>query len=167
MIEGFVSEVFLNPGEWMRVMDSRSYGIYRSTHTRIAQGDQTSAARFRAHLPEPGTWSLEIFVCSAALERRRYWKTHEIALGVEVSTYINNRRANPNIPGEHYTLDIRDANSAWTVEFDIANAKKGWNDVKSFEFISTEVDVLLSDWAGHKDIIVRADAIRWTPVKKK
>ena len=74
------------------------------------------------------------------------------------------RQAVSGSPDEHYTLQIRDGTSDWTENFDIANAKGGWNVVGTFDLGSTEVEVLLSDSAGHERVLVYADAIRWTPV---
>lgn len=77
------------------------------------------------------------------------------------------RLADPNSLDEHYTLQIRNGDFERTEKFDIANAKIGWNAVGEFEFGSTDVEVLLSDWAGHQDIVVCADAIRWSFIESR
>lgn len=80
---------------------------------------------------------------------------------------FSKRRADPNSPDEHYTLQIRNGDFETTEKFDIANAKIGWNAVGEFEFGSTDTEVLLRDWAGHQDIMVCADAIRWTVIESQ
>jgi len=150
-------------GKWLRLMSSDSYGYYRRTHTIIAYGEEVSAARFSASLPSTGSWVLELFVPSSALADRRFADS-VFGLGLfEKDRLFVNRRADPNSPEEHYRLRISDSNSEWTKQFNIAKAKKGWNEVGIFELGTTDVDVLLSDWAGSDEIMVHADAIRWTP----
>ena len=165
--QGLMVVSFPGPGEWYRSYRSGSYGGYRTSHAKVAHGDQTSAARFAARLPHIGSWKLEIFVPSAAFDDENFWLASGNVFAINYDANIINRRADPSAPDEHYRLKIRDGNSVWTEEFDIANAKEGWNEVGQFELGSTEVEVLLSDWAGHKDIMVHADAIRWTPVNSE
>ena len=150
-------------GIWNRLYHSSSYGYYRRTHARVARGTGSSAARFQASLPRAGDWILEFFVTDAAFVNMSYGFSTSIVLFKVEDRYIN-QRANPNEPEEHYRLEIKDGQNEWKKEFDIANAKAGWNDVGQFELSSTEVEVFLSDWAGHKDIMVHADAIRWTAI---
>ena len=150
-------------GIWNRLYHSSSYGYYRRTHARIARGTGTSAARFHASLPRAGNWMLEFFVTDAALMDMSYGFSTSIVLFEVEDRYVN-RRANSNETEEHYRLEIKDGQNEWKNEFDIANAIAGWNKVGEFELSSADVDVFLSDWAGHKDIMVHADAIRWTPI---
>ena len=151
-------------GIWTRLYDSSSYGYYRRTSVPIARSDQTSATRFVAHLPHDGHWKLEIFVPKAAFNQRHYGGWDEF-LGIPFNDdRFRSRNANPDAPEEHYRLVIRDDNAELLEKFDIANAKEGWNEVGSFDFDSTEVEVFLLDWAGHEEIIVYADAIRWSPI---
>ncbi|MXZ55906.1 MAG: hypothetical protein F4227_08890 [Gammaproteobacteria bacterium] len=154
---------FPEAGRWDRIYHSASHGYYRRTHARIAQGNEASAARFTASLPRTGHWKLEFYVTDAAFMNVSYGISASIVL-FEVQNQYKNRRANPNEPEEYYRLDIRDGQNEWKNEFDIANARAGWNDVGEFELNSTDIEVFLGDWAGHKDIMVHADAIRWTPV---
>ncbi|MCY3541495.1 MAG: hypothetical protein OXH31_06265 [Gammaproteobacteria bacterium] len=151
-------------GEWRRLYDSSSHGRYRRTYARIARGDQTSAARFVASLPYEGQWRLEFYVPKPVF-REDYYHGYFDLFGTSLEGGIRHRRADRNSPDEHYTLHIRNGDSDRTEKFDIANAKIGWNEVGEFEIGSTEVEVLLSDWAGHQDIMVHADAIRWIPVE--
>ena len=152
----------LRPGEWHRQYHSQSYGHYRRTHTRVWQGDGTSAALFKSSLPHVGSWNLEFFV-SGSLKEQNDMGT-ETAFGISVKVRDINRQANPNAPEEHYRLEISDGIKEQKAEFDIANAEVGWNKVGTFELGSSEIEVLLSDWAGHEEVMVYADAIRWTPV---
>ena len=155
------------PGEWQREYHSHSHGHYRRTHAEIFRGEGLSAARFEASLPRAGRWNLEFFVTNAALEKLDS-KFPENILGVDIETWTENwnqgRKANSSAPEEHYRLEISDGINEWNPKFDIANAVAGWNEVGTFELGSPEIEVLLSDWAGHKDIKVYADAIRWTSV---
>ncbi len=150
--------------EWQRVSHPTSYGHYRRTHARIASGSSSSAARYEASIPRAGLWRLDYFVTDAAFLDISYGYSTNL-FGFAVRDRHTNRKANPNEPEEHYRLEIKDEENEWKQEFDIANARVGWNEVGEFELSSTEVEVFLSDWAGHKDIMVHADAIRWIPVK--
>ena len=149
--------------EWNRLYDSSSYGRYRRSYVRIARGDQTSAARFVANLPYKGHWRLDFYVPKPVFREIRYGWNIDF-FGASREGGIRHRRADHNSLDEHYTLQIRHGNSDTTEKFDIANATIGWNEIGQFEIGTTEVEVLLSDWAGHEEIMVFADAIRWTPV---
>lgn len=162
---GLVAERFPRRGEWNRVHHAASYGHYRRTYTRIPYGDQTSAARFAVNLPHKGHWKLEFFVPLPVFQSPWYGSWIDF-FGTRLDDNSSrNRPANPSAPNEHYRLEISDGTSRWKQKFDIGSASEGWNDVGKFELDSTEVEVLLSDYAGHKDIMVHADAIRWTPIK--
>ena len=151
-------------GIWVRLYDSSSFGYYRRTSVPIARSDQSSAARFVAHLPHDGSWKLEIFVPKVAFTQRLYGGWYDV-FGITVGDdSFQSRNANADAPDEHYRLVIKDDDAERVEKFDIANAKEGWNEVGSFDLESTEVDVFLLDWAGHEEIFVFADAIRWTPV---
>ena len=152
-------------GEWTRLNDSSSFGYYRRTSVPIARGDQTSAARFVAHLPHVGHWKLEIFVPKGAFDQIYYGSGIEFLGMTYDDTSFTTRNANPDAPEEHYRLVIMDGDAERTEKFDVANSQEGWNNVGIFDLDSTEVDVFLSDWAGHEEIIVYADAIRWSPIK--
>ncbi|MCY3541494.1 MAG: hypothetical protein OXH31_06260 [Gammaproteobacteria bacterium] len=160
---GILVGLFPEAGIWNRLYHSSSFGHYRRTHARVARGNESSAARFQTTLPHAGDWKLEFFLSSAALGNMSYGFSASVVF-FEISDNYKNRRADPNEPEEHYRLTIRDGQNEWKNKFDIANASAGWNDVGEFELSSTDVEVFLSDWAGHKDIMVHADAIRWTPV---
>ncbi|MXW08075.1 MAG: hypothetical protein F4Z87_08180 [Gammaproteobacteria bacterium] len=162
--QGLRVETYPQFGEWNRLYDSSSYGRYRRTYARIARGYQTSAARFQASLPHKGQWKLEFYVPKPVFRERGYGESFD-GFGRSLGGRVRHRRADSNSPDEHYTLHIRNGNSDRTETFDIGNAKLGWNEVGQFEIGSTEVEVLLSDWAGHQDIMVHADAIRWIPVE--
>ena len=161
--QGLRIETYPQIGEWNRLYDSSSYGRYRRSYARIAHGEQTSAARFMARLPYEGRWRLDFYVPKPVFRESNYGAYYDF-FSTRIGDGIRHRRAGHNSPDEHYTLHIRHGNSDLTEDFDIANAKIGWNEVGQFEIGSTEVEVLLSDWAGHQDIMVFADAIRWTPV---
>ncbi|MXZ55907.1 MAG: hypothetical protein F4077_09810 [Gammaproteobacteria bacterium] len=160
--QGLRVKTYPQIGEWTRLYDSSSYGRYRRTFARAARGDQTSAARFAARLPHNGLWKLEFYVPKPVFREENYGHYTDF-FGARLDDQIKHRRADPNSPDEHYTMHIRNGDSDWTEKFDIGNAKIGWNEVGQFEIGSTEVEVLLSDWAGHQEIMVFADAIRWTP----
>ena len=161
---GLRMDTYPRPGEWTRMYDSSSYGHYRRSFARTARGDQTSAARFVASVPHEGQWRLEFYVPKPVFRPAGYGEISD-GFGRSIHGEIRHRRADSNSPDEHYTLHIRNGNSDQIEKFDIGNAKIGWNEVGQFEIGSTKVEVLLSDWAGHEDIMVFADAIRWTPVK--
>lgn len=161
--QGLPVGLFLLSDEWLRHSHPASYGHYRRTHARVARGNGSSAARFEASLTHAGRWTLEIFVPDAAFMHVDYGYSTTV-LGFGVRDRVVNRRANSNEPEEHYRLEIRAGQNHWKQKFDVANAEVGWNEVGEFELGSTEVDVFLSDWAGHEDIMVHADAIRWIPV---
>ena len=151
-------------GRWSRGYDARSFGRYRNTHALIGHGDGSSAARFSANLPQPGTWKLEIYLPS------RLFNTFISSTGnlVYIGGTPPDRRPSNQLEGvELYSLEIKDGKSDRKVTFDIANAKQGWNKVSNFELSSTEVDVLLSDKSDLDHRAVFADAIRWSPVKSE
>lgn len=143
---------------WHREFEPSGFGGYLRTFSIIGRGDQNTAARFKVNLPHDGRWSLEYYVPRDALSGTMY----------TVPTFFDydwyrTRPADPNAPEEHYALTIRDGHTVWDKKFDIANANIGWNDVGEFELSSTEVEVLVNNWSGHEDVLVYADAIRWTP----
>ena len=156
---------WLNFGEWTRMYDSSSYGRYRRSYAYVIRGDESSAARFEARLPREGRWQLEFHVPKSVFEESWYGSSTTL-FGMQRENF-SKRRADPNSPNEHYTLQIRNGDFERTEKFDIANAKIGWNAVGEFELGSTNVEVLLSDWAGHQDIMVCADAIRWTFIESR
>ena len=149
---------FVSLNKWHREFDPSAFGSYLRTFAIIAGGDQKTAARFTVSLPNAGPWNLEYYV------PRRAFGPDSIAIETFVGLdWYSTRPADTNAPEEHYTLTIRDGDTEWDEEFNIANANIGWNDVREFELSSTEVEVLVSAWAGHKEVKVFADAIRWTP----
>ena len=158
-VQGLRVNASILSNEWSRRFDVSSYGTYMRTYTRTSRGDQSSAARFSATLPSDGRWTLDFFVPKPAFSRGWYYSQGFFSF----QTFML-RAADPHASEEHYTLRIKDGNSEWIEEFDIANARSGWNKVRTFDLGSTEVDVYLSDWAGHEEVMVYADAIRWTPV---
>ena len=159
-IEGLpVGPDFLSLNLWHREFDPSAFGSYLRTHVIIAGGDQKTAARFTTSLPHDGLWNLEYYVPRPTFGPRK--ASIETFSGYE---WYDTRPADPSTHEEHYSLTIRDGDSKWDEEFDIANANIGWNDVGEFKLSSTEVDVLVSNWAGHEEVMVFADAIRWTPV---
>ncbi|MCY3541497.1 MAG: hypothetical protein OXH31_06275 [Gammaproteobacteria bacterium] len=151
-------------GVWCRLYDSSYYGLYRRTAVPIVKGDQNSAARFVANLPYNGKWTLEIYLPKGAFSSIYYGGWQEFLGIVFDDNRFVSRTANPDVPEEHYRLTIKDGSAERNEKFDVANATEGWNEVRTFELSSTEVEVLLSAWAGHEEIMVFADAIRWTPV---
>ena len=162
---GLIAKRMPRRGDWNRVYHAASYGHYRRTYASIPHGDQTSAARFAVNLPHKGHWKLEFFVPLPVFQSPWYGSWIDF-FGTRLDDNSSrNRPANPNAPNEHYRLEISDGTSRWKQKFDIGRASEGWNDVGKFELSETEVEVLLSDYAGHKDIMVHADAIRWTPIK--
>ena len=159
-IEGLpVGPDFLGLNRWHREFEPSGFGSYLRTYAIIAGGDQKSAAQFTVSLPHDGLWNLDFYVPRDAFGRRN----------AAIKTFFDydwyrTRAADPNAPDEHYTLTIRDGETEWDEEFDVANAIIGWNDIGEFELSSTEVEVLVNNWAGHEEIMVFADAIRWAPV---
>lgn len=151
--------------EWERKNDrfTYSFGRYRHTLALIARGKQNTYAKFAAALPHSGNWQLEYFVPSRAL-RGPLYNFRRSSGSFLLNSVLVQPRANPNNPDEHYALQIKDGHSIWNEQFDIANAVHGWNKVSTFELASDTVEVLVSDFAGRADVIVFADAIRWTPV---
>lgn len=160
--------LFVSPaprfGVWTRMYSASGYGLYRRTFAPIVQGDQTSAARFAANLPYNGRWNLEIFIPKNAFSSVYYGGWSEFLGVVFDDNRFVSRNANPHAPDEHYRLVIKESNSDRDEKFDVANANEGWNEVGTFELSSTDVEVFLSAWAGHEEITVYADAIRWTPI---
>lgn len=161
--QGLITGRVRAPGDWLRFSDPTSYGHYRRTYARIARGEGSSAARYEARLPRDGHWRLECFLPGAVFVPID-WGTTPTFLGFGDRDRFFNRRANPNEPEQHYRLEIRDGQNEWKQKFDVANAVEGWNEVGTFQLSSPEVEVFLSDWAGHREIMVYADAFRWTPV---
>lgn len=160
-VQGLPVDTYPSFQYWSRLFDSSSYGNYRRTCTRIARSNQNSAARFKAVLPNEGYWKLEFYVPQPVFDQRSLGSFFD-AFGRERDEGMI-RPADPNSPDEHYTLRIRSGSIDRTAKLDIANATVGWNEVGQFELNATEVEVFLNDWAGHKDVMVYADAIRWTP----
>lgn len=152
-------------GEWERKSDpySYSFGRYRHTLALIARGQETSYAKFVAALPHSGRWLLEYFVPGRGIYAESYSFLENPSFGF-TRGILSQPRANPNNPKEYYRLQIKDGQSTRDEKFDIANAEAGWNSVGTFELSSDHVQVLVSGFAGRADIIVYADAIRWTPV---
>ena len=144
---------------WERQYDAGSYGYYRRTHVQIAKGKQTTHVKFAAKLPHTGRWKLEFFLPEQAIERA----AHGFKVGRKTIWY-RNTTVGPNVVNAGYSLEISDGPSTWNEKFDTVNAKVGWNEIDTFSLATTDIDVLLSDFAGQNNIIVYADAIRWTPV---
>ena len=151
---------YLGANEWNRVFNPSSFGKYLRTYVRIARGEEKSAARFVVSLPHDGHWRLEYYMPKPAFVPGGYGVSDLFSY----RSYIT-RSANPRAPEEHYRIEIRSGDIKWDEQFDIAIANVGWNDVGEFSLSSTEVEVLVSDWAGHEEVLVYADAIRWTPVE--
>ena len=164
--QGLLLSSTMEFGVWCRMYDSSYYGLYRRTAVPIVKGDQNSAARFVADLPYSGKWNLEIYIPKDAFSSRYYGGWQELFGIVFDDNRFVSRTANADAPEEYYRLTIKEDNADRKEEFDIANAAEGWNEVGSFELSATEVEVLLSAWAGHEEIIVVADAIRWSPVSE-
>lgn len=162
--QGLPLITYPEPSEWTREFDSKSHGHYLRTHARIFAGKGMSVARFKASLPNTGSWILEFFVNSSAVDNVSFVSATTIIGYGGVGVNIEHRNANRFAPEEHYRLEVNDGLTEWKEKFDIANAHAGWNEVGKFDLGSTEVAVLLSDWAGHEEVMVYADAIRWTPV---
>ena len=154
-------------GVWNRVYDSSSHGHYRRTHARIARGDQTSAVRFAVNLPHDGLWKLEFYVPKPAFRYRSYGSYLDV-FGARFDDSLGlSRPAQPNVPEEHYRLVIKEGDAERNEQFNIGKAKLGWNEVGNYDLKSNEVEVYLSDWAGHDEVMVYADAIRWTFVESR
>lgn len=152
-------------GQWSRVYDDGSYGRYRRTHAAVDEGTQNTSAKFSTSLPHTGRWDLEYFMPDRAFLMSRATNTVVAVRGVRKPWYYQvEGKSVPNTPEERYLITIRDGESEWTVEFDVTQAIVGWNRVGTYQFSTTEAEVLVSDFAGHEDITVFADAIRWTPV---
>ena len=153
-------------GEWHRLYHPTSYGRYRHTYARIARGDQSSAASFVANIPRKGTWRLDFYVPQPVFYTPAFGGGVVVFGLILGDTSSIGRPGNQRAPNEHYRLTINAGQSSWKEIFDIANATQGWNIVGSFDLSATEVEVLLSDYAGHKEVMVHADAIRWTPLSR-
>lgn len=152
-------------GLWTRKYDAKSYGHYRRTHAVVEEGTQATSARFVATIPHEGEWKLDYFVPEIAFLMSRPDNTIVVVRGVRTPRYYRTKGVSePDEPVERYVLTIKDGDEEGTREFDITQANVGWNDIGTFHLDSTEVEVLVSDFAGHEDIKVFADAIRWTPV---
>lgn len=159
---------WFNRGKWNRVYDDGSYGRYRRTYAMIDEGNEITSAKFSTSLPHSGRWDLEYFMPDPAFLMSRPENTVVAVRGVRQPWhYEAEGQSVPATPEERYLITIRDGNSEWTEAFDITQAGFGWNKVGSYQLGTTEADVLVSDFAGHEDISVFADAIRWTPVDAK
>lgn len=152
-------------GEWERKNDrfTYSFGRYRHTLALISRGKRNTYAKFAAELPHSGNWQLEYFVPGRALHGPIY-NFRRSSGSILLNSVLVQPRADPNNSDEHYVLQVKDGQSVWNEQFDIANAVHGWNKVSTFELSSDTVDVFVSDFAGRADVIVFADAIRWTPI---
>ena len=150
---------------WKRVYDSASYGRYRHTHSKSTLGSELTYARFIATLPQKGSWKLDYYVPEAAFFMNRRTGTIRKVRGVRSSSYYQRAGVSkPSPPEERYILVIKDGHSKRSEIFDITQARVGWNEVGTFLLRSTDVEVLVNDFAGHGDIEVFADAIRWIPI---
>ena len=159
---------WFNRGEWNRVYDDGSYGRYRRTYAVIGEGKQNTSAKFSTSLPHTGRWDLEYFMPHPAFLMSIPENTVVAVRGVRQPwQYEAEGLSVPDTPEERYLITIRDGNNEWTEEFDITQAIFGWNKVGTYQLDTTEAEVLVSDFAGHEDINVFADAIRWTPVDAK
>ena len=152
-------------GQWSRVYDDESYGRYRRTYAVVEEGKRITSAKFSTSLPHTGRWDLEYFMPAPAFLMSRREGTVVAVRGVRQRRYYEREGMSvPDTPEERYLITIRDGNSEWAEEFDITQAGFGWNKVGSYLLGATEAEVQVSDFAGHEDIKVFADAIRWTPV---
>lgn len=154
-------------GEWNRSYESSSYGRYRRTFARIAGGDQASAARFAVNLPHDGLWKLEFYVPKPAFRHRYYGSYVDVFGAAFEDSSFRIRPAQPNDPEEYYRLVIKEGDAERNEQFNIGKAKLGWNEIGNYDLKSNEVEVYLSDWAGHDEVMVYADAIRWTFVESR
>lgn len=80
---------------------------------------------------------------------------------------FRSRPTQPNHAEEDHRLVIEEGDAERNEQFNIGKAKLGWNAVGNFDLKSNEVEVYLSDWAGHDEVMVYADAIRWTFVESR
>lgn len=153
------------PAQWTRKYHAKSYGHYRRTHAVVEEGKQATSARFVATIPHDGEWKLDYFVPEIAFLMLRPDDTIVAVRGVRSPIHYRAMGLSvPDEPEERYVLAIKDGDTEWSEEFDITQAIVGWNDIGTFKLGSTAVEVLVSDFAGHEDMEVFADAIRWTPV---
>lgn len=159
-VQGLPVGQYLGSNEWNRVFNPSSFGQYLRTYSRIARGEGKTAARFEVRLPHDGQWRLEYYVPKPAFVSGGYGVSDLFGYQTRQT-----RSADPRAPEEHYRLVIRDGDAEWNEQFDIANAIADWNEVGEYQLGSTEVEVFVSDWAGHEEVLVHADAIRWTPVE--
>ena len=153
-------------GAWHRLYDPTSYGHYRRTHVRIARGNQSSAASFVASIPREGTWRLDFYVPQSVFDNPVYGGDIDFFGLTFGDSSFWPRNAKQDKSEEHYRLTINAGQSSWKEIFDVAHAREGWNVVGTFDLSSTDVQVLLNDYAGHEKIMVYADAIRWTPLAR-
>lgn len=128
-------------GEWSRATMATAWGKYRHTVAGSIPGDGSAVAIFAAELPEPGRWRLEYHVPDP--HGLGFWGPSYGTLGTLAMTVI---------------ADGREVE----VAYDGASADVGWNTIDEFEFISTNVRLVVSNRTDGEMVI--ADAIRWTLV---
>lgn len=125
-------------GEWSRATMATAWGKYRHTVAGSIPGDGSAVAMFAAELPQPGRWRLE------------YHVPDRHGLGLWGPSY-----------GTLGTLGMTVIAGSQEVEiaYHGASADIGWNTIDEFEFISTNVRLVVSNRTDGEMVI--ADAIRW------
>ncbi|MEN8163139.1 MAG: hypothetical protein ABFS37_03340 [Acidobacteriota bacterium] len=127
------------PRAWSRATSATAHGRYRHTLAWMRKGKGESRAQFTGEVLKPGPWELEIHLPHKQRFRvARNWGVWKLAV----------------VQGD----------DRHEIDFDAKEAPRGWNLVDSFDLDDGEVIVEFSDETT--GMIVVADAVRWTPVRR-
>ena len=126
---------------WTRQALPTAWGRYRRTVARAAAGQGSNKATFNAELPERGGWRLYYHMPKLG------W----VGFGSNVGS--------PDDEQGSYRLEITNAGTVITTDFDAAAATRGWNEVDVFDLEAGGVGVAVSDKTSGRSVV--ADAIRW------
>lgn len=125
-------------GIWQRFSELGAYGVYRKTFAVADIRKRFQSARFVAHLPESGEWTLDY--------------------------HIPARWLASSSPDLRYVFEISDDHSSWSAELAIGETVRGWNLVGLFQVQKGDVTVELVGTSPPDGMY--ADAIRWTRVNQ-
>ena len=134
-----VTSTWHAPAWWSRLTVEQAWGRYRHTLVMVAKGTGARAAAFRARLPRPGAWTLDVHVPSrgpASPFQRKLGK---------------------------WTYTVAGGSLRQEVELNGDAAEEGWNSLGVFELDGVDTTVELTDRTDGAQVL--ADAIRWRPVR--
>jgi hypothetical protein len=129
------------PSRWSRLAVPRAWGKYRHTVAMVRGGTGSRRAVFKASVPGPGSWNLELHLPAREGGRRGVMRRDRGT----------------------WRFSVEDGAGSKQATFDADAAEEGWNPLGSFELAGGEVRVFLSN--STEGQVVIADAIRWVAPK--